>query len=64
LALDAAARAHGIRIRLVIFDIHLQPKLAGTKSGAAAMERLPFSKRQAWVPHSEHYHVDFEVPCR
>jgi penicillin-insensitive murein endopeptidase len=64
LALDKAARAHNIRIRRVIFDIHLQPKLAATTSGAAAMARIPFSKTQAWVPHSEHYHVDFEVGCR
>ncbi|MFZ1103666.1 MAG: penicillin-insensitive murein endopeptidase [Hyphomicrobiaceae bacterium] len=64
LALEKAARAHGIRIRRVIFDIHLQPKLAAAKTGAAAMARLAFSKTQAWVPHSEHYHVDFEVGCR
>ena len=64
LALDMAARAHGIGIRRVIFDIHLQPKLAATKAGAAAMARMAFSKAQAWVPHSEHYHVDFEVGCR
>jgi penicillin-insensitive murein endopeptidase len=64
LALDKAARAHGIRIRRVIFDIYLQPKLAATQAGAAAMARMAFSKAQAWVPHSEHYHVDFEVGCR
>jgi penicillin-insensitive murein endopeptidase len=64
LALDKAARGHGIRIRRVIFDIHLQPTLAATKAGAAAMARMAFSKTQAWVPHSEHYHVDFEVGCR
>jgi penicillin-insensitive murein endopeptidase len=64
LALDKAARAHGIRIRRVIFDIHLQPKLAASKFGADAMARMAFTKTQAWVPHSEHYHVDFEVACR
>lgn len=64
MALDKAVRAHGIRIRRVIFDVHLQPKLAATKPGASAMERLAFNRRQAWVPHSEHYHVDFEVGCR
>jgi penicillin-insensitive murein endopeptidase len=64
LALDKAARAHGIRIRRVIFDIRLQPRLAATKTGAAALDRMAFNSRQAWVPHDEHYHVDFEVPCR
>lgn len=64
LALDKAARAHGIRIGRVIFDPELHPQLAATKAGAAAISKLPFQKKRAWVPHSEHYHVDFEVGCR
>jgi penicillin-insensitive murein endopeptidase len=64
LALDRAATAHGIRIRRVIFDVDLQPKLAATAAGAQVMRRLGFNKRQAWVRHDEHYHVDFDVPCR
>ena len=64
LALDKAARAHGIRIRRVIFDVNLQPRLAATKAGAAARGRMAFATQNAWVPHSEHYHVDFEVGCR
>lgn len=64
LALDGAARAHGIRVQRVIFDVRLQPKLAATASGAQAMAHLAFNKQQAWVRHDEHYHVDFAVPCR
>ena len=64
LALDRAARAHGISIRRVIFDTGLQPKLAATGSGARAMQRLSFNKQQSWVRHDEHYHVDFGVPCK
>jgi penicillin-insensitive murein endopeptidase len=64
LALDKAARAHGIRIGRVIFDPDLHPRLAATKAGAAALSRMNFMKARAWVPHSEHYHVDFEVGCR
>lgn len=64
LALDRAARAHGIRIQRVIFDVGLQSKLAATRSGAQAMGRIPFTKQPAWVRHDEHYHVDFAVPCR
>lgn len=64
LALDRAARAHGISIRRVIFDVGLQPKLAASPAGAQAMNRLAFNKQQAWVRHDEHYHVDFAVPCR
>jgi penicillin-insensitive murein endopeptidase len=64
LALEKAARANGIRIQRVIFDVRLQPRLAATRSGALAMGRMTFNTRQAWVPHDEHYHVDFAVPCR
>jgi penicillin-insensitive murein DD-endopeptidase len=64
LALDKATRAHGIRIRRVIFNVGLQPKLRESKSGAQAMSRLSFNARDSWVPHDEHYHVDFDVPCR
>ena len=64
LALDQAARANGIGIRRVIFDTRLQPQLAATASGAKVMGHLAFNKRQAWVRHDEHYHVDFAVTCR
>jgi penicillin-insensitive murein endopeptidase len=64
LALDRAARAHGIRIARVIFDVGLQPRLAATGPGSQVLRRIAFNKRQAWVRHDEHYHVDFDVPCR
>jgi penicillin-insensitive murein endopeptidase len=64
LALDQAARAHGIRIRRVIFDMALHSKLGATGSGAQVLRRLTFNRQQAWVRHDEHYHVDFEVACR
>lgn len=64
LALDRTARAHGIGIRRIIFDMALQPRLAATASGAQALRRLTFNRQQAWVRHDEHYHVDFAVPCR
>ena len=64
LALERAARAQGIAIGRVIFDVRLQPKLFATEAGARLSQILTFNKRQAWVPHDEHYHVDFRVPCR
>ena len=64
LALDKAVRARGISIRLVIFDTRLQPRLRASKSGALAMSRMAFNSKQAWWPHEDHYHVDFNVPCR
>ena len=64
LALERAARAHGIGIRRVIFDVNLQPKLAAVGPGREVIRRLAFNKLQAWVRHDEHYHVDFRVACR
>jgi penicillin-insensitive murein endopeptidase len=64
LALDRAARARGIGIQRVIFDVGLQLKLAATKSGAEAVRRFAFNKQQAWVRHDDHYHVEFSVRCR
>jgi len=64
IALDRAARQHGIGIRRVIFDVNLQPKLAATRSGAEAVRRFAFNKQQAWVRHDDHYHVEFSVRCR
>jgi penicillin-insensitive murein DD-endopeptidase len=64
LALDRAARAHGIRIQRVIFDVDLQPLLLATDPGSRLRDRISFNKTQSWVRHDEHYHVDFDVPCR
>jgi penicillin-insensitive murein endopeptidase len=64
LALDRAARARGVPIRRVIFDVELQPRLFATRSGAQLRGRLQFNSRQAWVRHDEHYHVEFAVACR
>jgi penicillin-insensitive murein DD-endopeptidase len=64
LALERAARARGIGIRRVIFDVNLQPKLASTGSGREVLRCFAFNKQQAWVRHDEHYHVDFRVSCR
>jgi penicillin-insensitive murein DD-endopeptidase len=64
LALERAARNHGIGIQRVIFDVELQPKLFATASGGRLRDRLSFNQTQSWVRHDEHYHVDFDVPCR
>lgn len=64
LALDAAARAHGIRIGRVIFEPPLHRHLFATEAGRQLESRMPFTKKRAWVRHDQHYHVDFLVPCR
>lgn len=60
-ALEKAARARGISIKRVIFDTQLQPKLLAAAGGA---RQLAFNQQQAWVRHDDHYHVEFNVPCR
>jgi penicillin-insensitive murein DD-endopeptidase len=62
--LDAAARARGYGLALVIFDTPYLPKLFATKRGPYLKANLPFMKGRPWVRHDEHYHVDFAVPCK
>ncbi|MEQ1615793.1 MAG: hypothetical protein ABL904_23805, partial [Hyphomicrobiaceae bacterium] len=64
LALDKAARAHKIGIRRVIFALDLMPMLLASEHGAQLRGRINFSKSPSWVRHDEHYHVDFDVPCK
>jgi len=62
-ALDRAARPHGIAIGRVLFDPEMQPLLHRSRLWPELEGRAVFSTRQAWVRHDEHYHVDFEVTC-
>ena len=64
LALDTAARAHGIRIRQVIFEPPLHKLLFVTEHGKLLPGRMQFMRDRAWIRHDQHYHVDFDVPCR
>jgi penicillin-insensitive murein endopeptidase len=61
LALDAAARTHGLRIQRVIFDPPLQAAVFAAPEGAALRKRVPFSPKPSWIRHDEHYHVDFAL---
>ena len=62
-AVRIASRNAGIGIWRVIFDPELQPKLKGTQQWSNIKD-LKFSERRSWVRHDEHYHIDFEIPCR
>ncbi|HET9483940.1 MAG TPA: hypothetical protein VFO79_08285, partial [Xanthomonadales bacterium] len=62
-ALHGAARANGIGIARVIFDVPLQKPLFATPRGAWLRRNVTFSRKAAWVRHDEHYHVDFAVAC-
>jgi penicillin-insensitive murein endopeptidase len=64
LAIKKAADAKHVKIWRVIFDPKLQPFLKKTKSWLAIKDQIQFSKRKSWVRHDEHYHVDFDIPCK
>jgi penicillin-insensitive murein endopeptidase len=63
-ALDQQAKAHGYGLWRVIFDPVLQPNLFKTMYGQYLKDNIEFSKKRSWVRHDEHYHVDFDIPCK
>lgn len=64
LTLKQVADQHGVKIWRVIFDNQLQTPLFATPHGEQLRSALHFSKKKPWVRHDEHYHVDFDLPCR
>ncbi len=63
-AIQRAAVKRGVSVQRVIFQTELQKKLFATASGRAVSGKVPFMRTNAWVRHDEHFHVDFDVPCR
>lgn len=62
--LHVNAKAHGVGIERVIFDPPFLPRLFATGRGQYLEQHLPFLRGKSWWRHDEHYHVDFEVPCK
>jgi penicillin-insensitive murein endopeptidase len=62
--LHVAAKGHGVGIWRVIFDPKLQPLLHNTARWEFLKQNVQFSERRSWARHDEHYHVDFDVPCK
>lgn len=62
--LHREAKAQGVDLWRVIFDPKLQPNLLKTQYGSYLKNHIQFSKKRSWVRHDEHYHVDFDVPCK
>lgn len=62
--LHLSAKKHNIGIWRVIFDSKLQPYLHKSPRWPYLSKNIQFSKKPAWVRHDEHFHVDFEVPCK
>ena len=64
LAIKRAADAREVKIWRVIFDPKLQLFLHTTKAWPELEGQVRFSERRSWVRHDDHYHIDFEIPCR
>jgi penicillin-insensitive murein endopeptidase len=62
-ALQRSARAQGVGIALVILESAFLPRLFATPEGAA-LRGLPFMKGKPWVRHDDHFHIDFDIPCK
>ena len=62
--LHKQAKGKGVDIWRVIFDPQMQHHLFATRYGDYLKQHIQFSKKKSWVRHDEHYHVDFEVPCK
>lgn len=62
--LHKQAQKRGYDLWRVIFDPKLQPNLFKTKYASYLKAHIQFSKKPSWVRHDEHYHVDFEIPCK
>lgn len=63
-ALDRATKSRGHKIWRVIFDPKLQSGLFDTEYGDYIKSNIQLSKQRSWVRHDEHYHVDFNIPCK
>ena len=64
LALDKAAKKHGVALWRVIFAPDLQKQLYATKNGKVIKSTIKIPTKKSWVRHDEHYHVDFAIPCK
>lgn len=62
--LNMAAEQAGEGLSLVIFDTQYLPKLFNTKRGAYLKSSLRFMKKNPWIRHDEHYHIDFKIVCK
>jgi len=62
--LHKEAKRLGYDLWHVIFDPKLQSKLYQTKYSEYLRSHISFSKKRSWVRHDDHYHVDFQIPCK
>jgi len=63
-ALHQMAEKNKIKIWRVLFDPRLQALLYQSKYGSYVKKHIFIPNKKSWVRHDEHYHVDFDLPCR
>ena len=63
-ALDKNAKKNKVGVWRVIFDPTLQPFLFKTSHADYLQKHVNFVKTKSWVRHDEHFHIDFEIPCK
>ncbi|TVZ41907.1 penicillin-insensitive murein endopeptidase [Alteromonadaceae bacterium 2753L.S.0a.02] len=63
-ALHKESKKRGFDLWRVIFDPQLQHNLMSTRDAQYLSSNIQFSKKRSWVRHDEHYHIDFEIPCK
>jgi penicillin-insensitive murein endopeptidase len=65
MAIDDAAKTHGLRIRKILFNTELQDNLFATPAGQKLLARdlnfIPHLNDLVNMFHDDHYHVDFEL---
>lgn len=59
-ALREAGVRHDVRLATVILAPELAARLSGTRSGQR-LGAVPWFAGSPWVPHDDHYHVDFAL---
>lgn len=61
-ALLAAGAKRGVGIKRIILTPEYIPLLQAASPAAKKLDAL-FVKKQVWVRHDEHYHIDFALPA-
>lgn len=63
LALESAGKPLGVQIERIIITPDFHEALFRQNPGLGRLAAL-FMRKEAWVRHDEHYHVDFRIPDR
>ncbi len=63
-AIYLAAKKHGVGISRTIVTLDFHEVLGKTPDGVFVKKHLALMQKEAWVRHDEHFHIDFDYPCK